>query len=251
MKTDINGEYDEILFAKDASYSTSELWKYFVQEESWQGKPKLYFIQACRGHNYTEGSKQRKIISMEKDTSTTSAGEFRPEDSSQFIHPDLFMFCATLPGTYSFRTGDSTTFGENLNLVFQEYYQTWDLISMATKVCQKVAEEFEATGSENLNSQQMPCFMSTLGKTFRFSNSENLNNNCMIYESSKEKKFFAKIFSYSYAETDRNRKSAAYENGCKVKTALEYLGYTCEQFWDLNAKELKEKCKQIIFHIER
>lgn len=64
---------DGILYGKDGPYPVKNLWKLFTGENcpSLAGKPKLFFIQACRGNGTDPGVEliSKRILTDEPDGS--------------------------------------------------------------------------------------------------------------------------------------------------------------------------------------
>ena len=141
------------------------------------GKPKLFFIQACRGQLFDSGT-------LVHDSPTTNSRDDGPNRSNTFLIPkysDLLIFYSTYPGYYAWRnTHIGSWFIQDLCYVLQHYSQEYDLLTLATLVCQKVAftrqshtNNYNNKDNRNLkeslnNKKQMPCFVSTLTRLVKF-----------------------------------------------------------------------------------
>uniref|UniRef100_G3MLK4 Caspase family p20 domain-containing protein n=1 Tax=Amblyomma maculatum TaxID=34609 RepID=G3MLK4_AMBMU len=144
--------------------SIDEVMKPFLGDEcqSLLGKPKLFFIQACRGRNYQKG------VPLDK---ADSSGEGLRIPT----HADFLFAYSTVPGFISFRyKKEGSIFVQTLCTVLQQYAHTADLLHMLTLVCQKVALELDGVfrttpDGEKIAVKQMPSFMSTLRHLVYFS----------------------------------------------------------------------------------
>ncbi|KAH9407515.1 Caspase-7 [Tyrophagus putrescentiae] len=120
------------------------------------GKPKLFFIQACRGTRLDSGV----LV-------TDSPSRITPEKSSPFLLPtqaDFFLFFSTVAGHYAWRnTSTGSWFIQDLCFVP-------DLGTLATLVCQRVAFTRESVSDEGkMNAKkQSPVVVSTLTRLLRF-----------------------------------------------------------------------------------
>lgn len=118
------------------------------------GKPKLFFIQACRGSKLDSG--------VETDSSTSDKIP---------VEADFMYAYSTAPGYYSWRnTSNGSWFIQSLCEALDEFGGELELMQIMTRVNQKVAFNFESAG--NIpgfdNKKQMPCIVSMLTKDFYF-----------------------------------------------------------------------------------
>lgn len=80
------------LYAKDVMYKLESVWHFFTAREckTLAGKPKLFFIQACRGDGLDPGVKLQKT---ETDGETSSEMSYRIP-----VHADFLIAYSTIPG---------------------------------------------------------------------------------------------------------------------------------------------------------
>ncbi|XP_051960572.1 caspase 21, apoptosis-related cysteine peptidase [Xyrauchen texanus] len=121
-----------------------------------QGKPKLFFLQACRGSKYDPG--------VETDAS---------EELEEFIGmsdvPELDFLCcySTVEGYYSWRNPDTgSVFIRELCKMFMDCHL--EIIQILTRVNHRVANNFQSytTELQTDRKKQMPCLASRLTKDF-------------------------------------------------------------------------------------
>ncbi|KAK3091451.1 hypothetical protein FSP39_019937 [Pinctada imbricata] len=130
------------------------------------GKPKLFFIQACRGTKFDSGA----------DMNVADAIGFMDEDVAMQTHripaeADFLVAYSVVPGFYSWRnSADGSWFVQALSRVLEEHGTELDLLTMMTRVNQKVALQFQSTTSNpNLSGKkQIPCVTSMLTKDVYF-----------------------------------------------------------------------------------
>ncbi|XP_078071198.1 caspase-3b [Mustelus asterias] len=156
---------DGILYGTDGFQEIKELTSYFKgnQCRSLIGKPKLFFIQACRGDQFDGG------------VETDSATEENSENSTHLrklpIEADFLYAYSTAPGYYSWRnTGNGSWFIQSLCYILDKHGKELELMQLLTRVNHKVALEFESsTSTEACNEKkQIPCIISMLTKELYF-----------------------------------------------------------------------------------
>ncbi|XP_063709280.1 caspase-3-like [Culicoides brevitarsis] len=234
---DEDGIFHEVIHAQDGFYYKTELWRHFHGKQDWNGKPKLFFIQACRGEDATAG------VIMSHDA--CDAEETTPI-FTDLTFPDLFIMNASQQGTVSWKcnNGDSL-FVDALIKIFSEKSSQWDLMSMAVEISDRVAREHEVCTMMGADSkynccQQMPCFETTLTKRFYFPNATmetRLVNGNEFYR--KIQKPLAIVLNYSYEGTNYpNNAAKARINKNAVKVGLTTAGFEYRKFWDVTKEDL-------------
>ncbi|XP_061100835.1 caspase-3a isoform X1 [Conger conger] len=148
-----------ILFGTDGCVELKILTSFFRGDRctSLVGKPKLFFIQACRGTDLDGG--------IEAD----SIGDGSPERIP--VEADFLYAYSTAPGYYSWRnTSSGSWFIQSLCEMFGRYGLSLEIMQIMTRVNHKVALEFESCS--NLPGfdckKQIPCIVSMLTKEMFF-----------------------------------------------------------------------------------
>ncbi|XP_014870092.1 caspase-3-like [Poecilia latipinna] len=121
------------------------------------GKPKLFFIQACRGSELDHG------IEMDSAVDETSA--------KIPVEADFMYGYSTVPGFYSWRnTSNGSWFIQSLCESLNKFSGQLELMQIMTRVNHKVAFHFESASDLPgfSGKKQIPCFVSMLTKDFYF-----------------------------------------------------------------------------------
>ncbi|XP_075588939.1 caspase-1 isoform X2 [Dermatophagoides farinae] len=151
-----------ILHTKDKKFDTNKMFEFFTGSRcpTLVGKPKLFFIQACQGEKFDSG-----VLAHDSPLSTPN----------YFMVPnyaDFLIFYSTFPGYYSWRNVEhGSWFIQTLCEVFDEYGRKYDVMTLLTIVCQKVAINYESKVPNNFSmhrKKQIPCIMSTLTRLIAF-----------------------------------------------------------------------------------
>lgn len=147
-----------VFFGTDGSIELKYLTSLFRGDrcKSLVGKPKLFFIQACRGTDLDAG--------IETDS---------PDDETTRIpvEADFLYAYSTAPGYYSWRnTMTGSWFMQSLCEMVTKYGRELELLHIMTRVNHKVAVEFESiSNSPGFNAKkQIPCIVSMLTKEMYF-----------------------------------------------------------------------------------
>lgn len=169
-----HGSDDGKIYASDLQFDVTEVWEPFIGDHcpSLIGKPKLFFIQACRGSMTDPGvfvkTKSNPNLSQVKADSIDA--EVVHEET--FVIPklaDLLVMYSTSEGHISFRNPDSGSwFIQSLCQELRENPKE-ELLNILTGVMRRVAFGFQSNIPANTAydaAKQMPCFMSMLTKTF-------------------------------------------------------------------------------------
>ncbi|KAH9414593.1 Caspase-7 [Dermatophagoides pteronyssinus] len=151
-----------ILHTKDKKFDTNKMFEFFTGTHcpTLVGKPKLFFIQACQGEMFDSGV-------LVHDSPLSSPNYFMVPNYADFL-----IFYSTFPGHYSWRNVEhGSWFIQTLCDVLDEFSQKFDLMTLLTIVCQKVAINYQSKVPNNYSmdrKKQMPCIMSTLTRLIAF-----------------------------------------------------------------------------------
>ena len=143
--------------AKDEKYAEEILWAPFMADKcaSLVGKPKMFFIQACRGQKKDQGV-----------AADSSAVQHLPSSITIPIHADFLFAHATVPDYVCYRNpSEGSFFIQALCDVLEKDALKDDLLSLLTKVQRVVAEKSTEDGRK-----QMPSVTTTLTKKVFFTN---------------------------------------------------------------------------------
>ncbi|XP_068445434.1 caspase-3a [Clinocottus analis] len=147
-----------VFFGTDGSVELKYLTSLFRGDrcKSLVGKPKLFFIQACRGTDLDAG-----IEADSGDDGTTRIP----------VEADFLYAFSTAPGYYSWRnTMTGSWFMQSLCDMISKYGKELELQHIMLRVNHKVAVEFESfSNSPGFNARkQIPCIVSMLTKEMYF-----------------------------------------------------------------------------------
>ncbi|AWP05337.1 Caspase-3 isoform 2 [Scophthalmus maximus] len=148
-----------VFFGTDGSVELKYLTSLFRGDrcKSLVGKPKLFFIQACRGTDLDGGIETDSV-----DDSTTKIP----------VEADFLYAFSTAPGYYSWRnTMTGSWFIQSLCDMIGKYGKELELQHIMTRVNHKVAVEFESvSNAPGFDAKkQIPCIVSMLTKEMYFS----------------------------------------------------------------------------------
>ncbi|KAH8311619.1 hypothetical protein KR044_007215 [Drosophila immigrans] len=165
------------VYAKDMAYPVERLWNPFLGDncKTLLNKPKLFFIQACRGENLEKAVEFTSFSVMTRDLGPP-APPVQPITYAIPSTADMLVFYSTFDKFFSFRNvDDGSWFIQSLCRVLDlaanneaRQPEGMELLRLLTAVNRKVAYEYQSnTKNEALNQmKEMPNFMSTLTKTF-------------------------------------------------------------------------------------
>lgn len=160
------------LEARDGNYAVDEIWEPFLNSQSLIGKPKLFFIQACRG-NWTDPG----VTVMAKDSLLTSGDmvDSLSQKPQHFQIPsmaDLLVMYSTYEGYYAWRNKDrGSCFIQALCDEFDTNGTKNDLFHLLTGVSRRVAFTFQSNVPNNIDMhamKQMPSIVSMLTRNLYF-----------------------------------------------------------------------------------
>ncbi|XP_041784447.1 caspase-1-like [Anopheles merus] len=161
-----HGKENNLLYASDRSYEANRLWEPFIGDAcpSLIGKPKLFFVQACRGKKLDEGVIQA-TISIDSVDTQSSPGSMR------YVIPamaDLLVMYSTYDGHYSWRNpSKGSWFIQALCVELGASAHCKELLHILTAVSRRVAFHYQSNVPDNAKidaKKQMPCMVSMLTK---------------------------------------------------------------------------------------
>jgi len=138
------------------------------------GKPKIFFIQACRGNEFDDGTELKYTTQHSDDGETDS----QKNDEKSFRIPaeaDFFYAYSTPPGHYAFRNGiEGAWFVQAITKVFKEFGTRFEINQLMTRVNRMVAYDFESKSKtkEYSNKKQVSSSVSMLTKQLFFPQKE-------------------------------------------------------------------------------
>jgi caspase 7 len=172
-----HGKKDGIIYSSDGEFCVNNIWENFTGNNcpTLVGKPKLFFVQACRGTMTDPGilfrPKPRSRLNAPADTVDSKSSH---ED--KFVIPvlaDLLVMYSTAEGYYSFRNpSDGSWF---IQALCQELCENphEELMTILTSVNRRVAyakQSYVPNTSELDACKQMPIIQSMLTKSLYFLN---------------------------------------------------------------------------------
>lgn len=170
-----HGKHDGKIYAADGEFMVQDLWERFIGNncKSLIGKPKLFFIQACRGSTTDPGIvlKPKPKIRPFKLSDTVDAKALLEKHYVIPTLADLLVMYSTAEGYYSFRNpAEGSWFIQALCEELRENIHE-DLMMILTGVNRRVAFAKQSNIPDNLEwdaMKQMPNIMSMLTKTMYF-----------------------------------------------------------------------------------
>ncbi|XP_053675877.1 caspase-like [Anopheles nili] len=157
---------ENVLYAYDDAYRIDRLWDNFLGNRcrTLLGKPKLFFVQACRGKEFDKGVKLLQMDAANDDN--------MPQ---RYIIPttaDLLVMYSTYQGHSSWRnTLEGSWFIQALCAELDINGSCMELLQLLTAVSRRVAYDYQSNVPQHSimhASKQMPCVVSMLTKLLYF-----------------------------------------------------------------------------------
>lgn len=147
-----------VIYGTDGFEKLDVLTRYFKGDRcrGLVGKPKLFFIQACRGGEFDGG--------IETDSVEDTSSEKIP------VEADFLYAYSTAPGYYSWRnTYNGSWFIQSLCEMLEKH-RDLEIMQIMTRVNRKVAYHFESSSTLPgfSGKKQIPCIVTMLTKDFYF-----------------------------------------------------------------------------------
>uniref|UniRef100_H2YCE2 Caspase family p20 domain-containing protein n=1 Tax=Ciona savignyi TaxID=51511 RepID=H2YCE2_CIOSA len=162
-----HGGRDDVLYAADDEMKLNHFTEPFQADKckSLAGKPKLFFVQACRADQLNKNILVGQVSADTLDASNQSAEVRLP------VKADFLISLATTAEHYAWRNERyGSIFIQTLCSVLNKYGHTLDLHKLLTRVNGMVAYNFESwSKSENMNhKKKIPTFTSRLTRDLYF-----------------------------------------------------------------------------------
>ncbi|XP_033191987.1 caspase drICE [Bombus vancouverensis nearcticus] len=154
-----------VLYAADNVYPVEMLWSPFLGHRcpSLAGKPKLFFIQSCRGTKLDNG------VEIIHETDSTPGTTY-----SLPAYADIMVAYSTYDGFYSWRNPENGSwFIQALCQELNKNWKTHDLLRMMTAVVRRVSIEYQSFNPEKESfhqKKQVPSLISMLTRLLFFDN---------------------------------------------------------------------------------
>ncbi|XP_039308890.1 caspase-1-like isoform X2 [Solenopsis invicta] len=168
---DVIEKDDDMLVAKNTIYESEMLWKPFTADKcvTLAGKPKLFFIQACRGNKTDSGillTHRRVIPNMKMNSGTDTLSSYTIP-----THADFLIAHSSVQGFVNWRDlSTGTWYIQSLCDVLDEHGTEMELMNMLTITAQKVATNFVSVHDNYVlhNKKQIPSVTSMLTRLVYF-----------------------------------------------------------------------------------
>lgn len=161
-----HGDSDGILHAKDGDFNVKELYEPLLRNTSLHGKPKMFFLQACRGGFSDFGVIAKTTAENQLIDSTDAKASY---DGCYTIptYADMLIHYSTIEGIVSFKNDYGSWFIQNFCEELSKNLHE-DLLSILTYVNNRVAYDKQSRAELNKweydLSKQMPVVKHTLTK---------------------------------------------------------------------------------------
>ncbi|XP_030761476.1 caspase-7-like isoform X2 [Sitophilus oryzae] len=159
-----HGEEYEMLNSLDGWFRTKDIWKHFMECEELEDKPKLFFIQACKG--YFSAKLAVSTAELDKDKQDKPPLIDHRYLTPGELGPDMLIAYSTIEGNVSFRDPQSGSwFIQELCKNFSTYGRREDVVSLMTRINKCVCRNYYTIRLQDI-AKQTPAFVSTLSKKF-------------------------------------------------------------------------------------
>lgn len=153
-----HGDKGGEVHAADRPYLLTDVIAIFEKQKSLVNKPKLFFVQACRGANMDAGN--TVYLDSHSDSVLTVP-----------THADFLMLCSTVEDHLSYRDMHGSWMIQALCHIIQKHHEDLDLLHMITLMNRMVAYEKSTYTPSNKamnDKKQMPETRFTLTKMLKF-----------------------------------------------------------------------------------
>ncbi|KAM5243576.1 caspase-7 isoform 1-T2 [Hipposideros larvatus] len=155
---------ENLIYGTDGMTPIKDLAGYFRGDrcKTLLEKPKLFFIQACRGADFDDG--------IQVDSGPIND----PDANSQCkvpVEADFLFAYSTVPGYYSWRNpGSGSWFVQALSSTLNEHGKSLEILQILTRVNSRVARDFESQSEDPHfhKKKQISCLVSMLTKELYF-----------------------------------------------------------------------------------
>ncbi|CAO1441769.1 unnamed protein product [Diamesa hyperborea] len=225
------------IYSSDKHYHVEELWENFLGDkcESLVGKPKMFFIQACRGDKIDPGA-------VEADGEHPVSKKIR---IPQFA--DLLVMYSTFDLHFAYRhTLKGSWFiqalCEELNVESDSHVGLYDdLMHILARVNRKVASEVKIEKNSKFKEAKQTTYIeSTLRKSIIFFNKSSMTDKAsenLCYDMSNANRGVALIFNQEFKFLDNSQ--ASYDTD-DLKAVLEILQFDVRIYKNLKADEIRK-----------
>uniref|UniRef100_A0A2K6FVN5 Caspase 7 n=1 Tax=Propithecus coquereli TaxID=379532 RepID=A0A2K6FVN5_PROCO len=155
---------ENLIYGKDGVTPIKDLTAHFRGDrcKTLLEKPKLFFIQACRGTELDDG--------IQADSGPINDTDANPRYKIP-VEADFLFAYSTVPGYYSWRSpGRGSWFVQALCSVLEEHGKDLEIMQILTRVNNRVARDFESQSDDPRfhEKKQIPCVVSMLTKELYF-----------------------------------------------------------------------------------
>ncbi|KAM4852358.1 caspase-7 isoform 2-T7 [Thomomys bottae] len=155
---------ENLIYGKDGVTPLKDLTAHFRGDRcrTLLEKPKLFFIQACRGTELDDG--------IQADSGPIDDTDANPRYKIP-VEADFLFAYSTVPGYYSWRNpGRGSWFVQALCSVLDEHGKNLEIMQILTRVNNRVARHFESQSDDPRfnEKKQIPCVVTMLTKELYF-----------------------------------------------------------------------------------